>query len=512
MSGSSRWNPLAALAHSWGHFVRRPRRTQLRTVVLIVAVGAGVVVWLATSPSSTPSGSAATASPTTTHAAGGPVPVSEASTSTRGIQGNTINVAFPVVSLNSLAGQEGFAEDPEFGEQTKAIQFYVKQINDSGGINGRHINPIITSFDPTSETAMRALCKTWTEGSPPVFAVIDGLGDWTGDNQLCVTQEGQTPFIGAWSTVTNYTNQGSPYLWWTGPDQAVILQAVVDWGLSAHLIGGSKVLGVIAGDRASDQLALNDYLLPDLRRAGVSPVVETIASDPTESATTNAQAPLVIQQLRSAGVTSVIPLIPFNVFYPVLQAEISQQYFPRLLLSDYEESIESALGLIPIPFEKALDGQEGLTTQTLGGSTTPSNYTGPKGYDPGVKACWTPWHKAYPQIPSGDTTDYLEEQGPVVGWCQAITLFAQAARNAGSDLNRRTFVTALSKVTDFPGTSTPILSYGPDKRYGPTLYKIVRLHNNVPPSSQCQLTSQGKAQGTCWTNVTSFQPLPTASG
>ena len=71
-------------------------------------------------------------------------------------------------------------------------------------------------------------------------------------------------------------------------------------------------------------------------------------------------------------------------------------------------------GLIPIPYEAALDGQEGLTTQTLGGGTTPSNYTGPLGYDPGVKACWTPWHKAYPQIPSGATTDYLEQQGPVV--------------------------------------------------------------------------------------------------
>ncbi len=512
MSGGSRWNPFAALSRSWGHFVRRPRRTQLRTIVLIGAVVAGVAVWLATSPSSTSSGSAATASPTTTHAASGPTPVSAASTSTRGIQGNSINVVFPVVSLNSLAGQEGFAADPEYGEQTKAIQFYVKQINDSGGINGRHINPIITNYDPTSETAMRALCKTWTEGSPAAFAVLDGIGAWTGDNQLCITQEGQTPFIGGWSTVTNWTDQGSPYLWWTGPDDSVILQAVVDWGLSAHLLGGSRVVGVIAGDRASDQLALNDYLLPDLHRAGVTPVVETIASDPTESATTNSQAPLVIQQLRSAGVDSVIPLIPFNVFYPVLQAETSQQYYPRLLLSDYEESIESALGLIPIPYEKALDGQEGLTTQTLGGSTTPSNYTGPKGYDPGVKACWTPWHKAYPQIPSGATTDYLEEQGPVVLWCETITLFAEAAKNAGPDLNRRTFVTALSKITDFPGTSAPILSYGPDKRYGPTLYKIVRLHNNVPPSSQCQLTSQGKAQGTCWTNVTPFQPLPGNTG
>ena len=68
----------------------------------------------------------------------------------------------------------------------------------------------------------------------------------------------------------------------------------------------------------------------------------------------------------------------------------------------------------------------------------------------------------------------------MVGWCQAITLFAKAARAAGPDLNRRTFVTAMSKITNFPGTSTPVLSFGPDKRYGPTEYKIVKLRNNVP--------------------------------
>jgi hypothetical protein len=202
-------------------------------------------------------------------------------------------------------------------------------------------------------------------------------------------------------------------------------------------------------------------------------------------------------------------LIPFNVFYPVLQAETSQSYFPRLLLSDYESSIEAALGLMPIPYEKALDGQEGLTVETLGGGTTPSDYTGPLGYDPGVKACWIPWHKAYPQIPPGNTTDYIEQQGPVVSWCQVITLFATAARAAGSDLNRRTFVTALSKVKDFQGTYTPILSFGPNKHYGPTMFKIVLLRNNVPPTSACQLTSQGKPQGTCWVTVKNFAPLPT---
>jgi hypothetical protein len=500
---------VAGLARSWGHFVRRPRSTQIRTLAIVGAVLIGTAAWVVTAPPSSSTGAAPTGGLSATGGtATSAVPVSQASTSTRGVTKDSINVVFPIVSLSSLAGKEGFASDLEFGEQEKAIRLYVKQINDAGGINGRTINPIITTFDPLSPSSERSLCKTWTEGSPAAFAVVDGLGDWRDDNQLCITQEGHTPFIGQWSTVTNWTNLGSPYLWWTGPDQAVILKAVVNWGLSAKLLGGNRKVGVVVGDRASDQVALNDYLLPDLRRAGITPVIETIATDPSATATTDAEAPLAVQQLRTDGVTTVIPLIQFNVFFPLLQAETAQNYFPRLLLSDYEATIQGSLGLLPIPYAKALDGQEGLTTMTLGGidDDRPQSQGG---YDPGVRSCFTTWHKAYPQIPPGDQSFYIEEQGPVVSWCEAVRLFATAAQAAGPTLNRRTFVTAMSKVTDFPGTFSPILSYGPTKHYGPTDYQVVRLHINTPPSAQCKLPKNHVPQGTCWVSVTPFAPLPT---
>jgi len=479
---------------------------------MVGAVLIGTSVWVASAPTSAslPRATGAT-NPSGSSGAGpgaGPVPVEQASTSSRGVSATAINVVFPVVALNSLAGKLGFAQDVEYGQQAEAINLYVNQINRSGGINGRRIDPIITSYDPASESGMRALCKTWTEGSPAAFAVVDGLGAWTGDNQLCVTQEGQTPFLGEWTTVTNWTDQGSPYLWWTGPDQSALLRAVVSWGLSAHLLGHGRTVGIIAGDRASDQSALDDALLPALAKAGVHPLVETIASDPSATATTDSQAPLIVQQFRSAGVDSVIPLMPFNAFFPVLQAESDQHYFPRLLLSDYESSIESSLGLLPIPYAKALNGQQGVTTETLGGidDDRPQSQGG---YDPGLRSCWTPWHAAYPQIPPGTLSFYIEEQGPIALWCQAIRLFATAARAAGPDLNRRTFVTAMSHVTGFPGTISPVLSYGPDKRFGPTSYQVVRLHINSPPSTQCAMPKNRIPQGTCWVQVRPFTPLPT---
>jgi hypothetical protein len=353
---------------------------------------------------------------------------------------------------------------------------------------------------------MRSLCKQWTEGSPPVFAVIEGVGAWTGDNELCVTQEGHTPFIGEWSTVTSWTNQGAPYLWWTGADQASILATVVSWGDSTGLLSAGRKVAVVVGDRTSDQVALNDYLLPDIQRAGLpKPAIETIPSSLTDTASINAAAPLIVQRLKAAGVDSVIPLMPFNSFFPYLAQENSQHYFPKLLLSDYESSIEVTLGLIPIPYEQALNGQQGVTVETLGGTDAPSTIYPVGGYDPGVTSCYQTWKAHNP--PVTNNSPYIEEQGPIVGWCQAVRLFAAAAEKAGHDLNRRTLVEAMATIHGFAGTYSPLLSYGPDRFAGATQYQVVELHNNVPPSRLCLPTWNGKPQGTCWVVIDSWKPL-----
>ena len=500
--GSARW---------WGRGRRRPPGKGRRAlpVVVMVVVTAVVAVTVDSAP-----GSASTSSST----AAAQRLLDRASNSSRGVTATRINVVFPVSNLTNLASNFGFAGDAEFAAQDRAIHTYVNAANAHGGINGRKINPIIVPFDPTNETGMRALCKQWTQGSPAVFAVVDGLGSWTGDNELCITQEGHTPFIGEWTTVSNYTKLGAPYLWWTGADQASILASLVVWAKGAGLIGAGKKLAIVAGDRASDQLALKGYLLPDLKKAGVtSPLIETIPANPSDTASTSSAAPLIVQRLQAAGVKVVLPLMPFNAFFPYLQAEDQQQYYPKLLLSDYEGSINVSLGLIPIPYEKELNGQEGVTAETLGGVDGPKALVGKGGYDPGVQNCYNVWHKANPKPLGGQTlihgekaSSYIEEQGPIAGWCQGIELFAAAAKKAGRDLTRRSFVKAMASMKSFTGTYTPSLSYGPGKYAGPDEYQVVELHNNVPASKACALTWEKITQGTCWVVIKSWKPLVTS--
>lgn len=474
----------------WGK--SRARRRLLRTGGTIAFFGSTMALGVAA-----PSG--ATSAPT---------PVTKASTSTRGVSASAINVVFPLISFSSIEGQFEIESDAEYGEQTKAIHLFVNQINDAGGIHGRKINPLIEGLDPTNAAEQRSLCKQWTEGNPPVFAVLDGLGTLEGVNQLCITQEGHTPLLSQWTTTTNWTDLGAPYLWWTGADDAPILAAIVNWGLSSGRLGHGKKVGVVVSDQASDQSALTSYLLPDLKKIGVVPLVVTIAGDPSATASTDSDATLAVERLKAAGIQSVIPLLPDNAFTPYIGAETSQGFFPKLLLSDYQFEIEVALGLIPIPYDKALNGQEGVTAETLGGIDLPVPES-QGGYDPGVRSCWDVWHKAYPQIPNGNLNDDIEEQGPIQAWCQEIRLFADAATMAGKNLNRRTFVEAMSRITNFPGGYSPVLTYGPDKFYGPTQYRVVEVHDNHPPTSLCKHGPVGSPPaGVCWVVEQNWTPLP----
>ena len=233
MSAHTGWmrppNPLRPLGRSWRRLRRRPRAMQIRTVLIVVAVVVGLVSgwpWRRRGRRGRPKAAGAAVVPVS---AATPTPVSQASTSTRGVTAHAINVVFPVVAINSQAGQLGFAEDNEYDEQA----YGHPPLREPDQRERRHQRAEdqpdhrAASTRPTRPRCARC-ASSGPRASPAVFAVLDGIGTWTGDNELCITQEGHTPMIGAWTTVTNWTELGSPYLWWTGADQVPVLKATVN--------------------------------------------------------------------------------------------------------------------------------------------------------------------------------------------------------------------------------------------------------------------------------------------
>jgi ABC-type branched-subunit amino acid transport system substrate-binding protein len=472
-------------------------------IVVVVALLAGVGVIVAGSSGS--SGNHVSASgPTTTapNALGaGGTSTTAAPGSTRGVTATQINVVFPVIDIAAIANAVGFAGGSDESYQ-EAIRTYVGQINNAGGINGRKINAEIVTYNPLDDADMRAKCLSWTKDQQ-VFAVVDAAA-WHDEQQLCITQEGHTPLISSWTTVSDWTQRGAPNLWWTGPDQSVVLKSLVAWAQRRGELTPTTKFAIVAADRASDNLAVKNYLIPDLQAAGLTPAdTETINFNPTDSTTANAQAPAVVQRLKAKGVTAIFPLLPVNSFLAYLEAADQQHYHPTLYVSDYENTISVGLGLAEGPFKAELDGMYGQTFQTLGNSDDDRGYR----LLPQAEDCYQTWLHAHPTpYPDADDTRgevVLESQGPILSECQNIRLFADAVKRAGPNLTRESFDAAMASITSFPGTLTPDLTFGPNRYAGPDKTRTVQIHVNT--DHRCALTSAGKVQGSCWLIAEDFQ-------
>jgi hypothetical protein len=476
---------------------RRSRRRARATLWIAIAITAvvaviGTVTVVSLRRTSTGTSASLTTTTTSTVPTANPKLVAPVAP---GVTARSVRVVFPIVAPESPAGRLLAAHDPEYGAQAAAIGAFVSAINASGGVNGRQIDAQIVPYDPTDAAAKRLLCASWTSGPAAAFAVVEGAGQWTGTDQLCIARNGHTPTIAQAAGNPSATAAASPYLWWTGVDRSVMLRALIEWASALQSLSGERV-GVVTTPQADDREVLRTTVLPELQRSGFPPPVVLTLGDPNT----------VVRRLRHAGVGTVLPLMSPEQLRAYLGAATSQSYFPTLLLSDYKGQLSDALDLLA-SFPRALNDQRGITTLTLGGvddDRRPSQ----GGYNRSTRACARVWRSnpASSSIHGG----YLEADGPLAGWCQAIGVFAHAATVAGPNLNRRSFVTAMLKVHRFPGTNTPLLTFGREKFSGPTSYRTVVLHEG---GALCPLTLAHLPVPRCvtpqgaWTDLTAFDAL-----
>ena len=113
-----------------------------------------------------------------------------------------------------------------------------------------------------------------------------------------------------------------------------------------------------------------------------------------------------------------------------------------------------ALGLIPVPYETGA-GRAGGRHDRDARRLRRRPAREPGRLRPGRALAATRLAHGLPQAVPGTSELLHRGAGAHSGWCGAIRLFATAAKNAGKDLNRRTFVEAMSKITNFPGTLLP---------------------------------------------------------
>jgi hypothetical protein len=180
--------------------------------------------------------------------------------------------------------------------------------------------------------------------------------------------------------------------------------------------------------------------------------------------------------MQAKKVDVLLPLLAFDSFaFWLSAADKGQQFYPRYLLSDFEQELVIAQALLGARFPKSLEHAQGPTFARLGSPDFPPKY--PAHYSATEARCEAIWHREH--------VSSIVVAGIAMRWCESINLFVEAAQRAGPNLTRLRWAQAMSTIHDFGGAMTPTLTYGPNQYAGPTQMEIVDTLTGQDNPNEC---------------------------
>lgn len=416
---------------------------------------------------------------------GVPAPI-RLTASDRGVTAKTVKVVFPWFTQGPSDEATGTHTDIE--NQEDAIRAFVNDINAHGGILGRSIDPLVVPYNTLNTNDMVAKCEKWAKDDK-VFAVVDGVGAWHSEHQLCLTQQNKTPLLSGWTTVSDWTKRGEPYLWWTGPTAEEIVDHTILWANRKGLLtrANQHEVAMAFSDRDVDKLVLK-HMQAALKRLNLSIALEVIPFSPHSA---QAALPGAITRLKGKGIKKLIGMLPFTTFASWLNHAEAQDFYPRYILSDFESGMVVAEALFGPAHPRSLHRAIGPVSLDLGVENNPAKFSAEE------KRCAAIWAKAFPE------EDPLGKAGVGMRWCQGVSVFTEGARRAtltnGGSLTRLNWAASMATIRDLPGAMTPSLSWAPGDYAGTEWMKIVEVR-----TSGCSEALDDDGNGACHIQVEPF--------
>ena len=215
-----------------------------------------------------------------------------------GVTDDTVKVGVTYVDLASL----GEVVNIDHGDYEVAYQALFDDINASGGINGRMIEPVFAPVSPVGSEGAEAACVQLTQDDP-VFVVT---GFFLDDAVLCPLEAHQTAVIGSTMTAERLERAEAP--WFTAEGSTDLQNDIVRAFADAGEFDGT--LGVYAGPGEAAQL--NDVVLPLLDELGVevaaSAAGDASAANAGDITAANAATAVIAERFESSGVDQVLLL------------------------------------------------------------------------------------------------------------------------------------------------------------------------------------------------------------
>jgi hypothetical protein len=372
---------------------------------------------------------------------GGALPANGASSSSVGVTSNTIKVGITYVDLSTV---QQFVHGLNEGNFKAAYQAVINNINNSGGINGRKIQPYYEGVVPVGSAAPQAACTALTQDDQ-VFAV---MGFFQGNDPLCYVSLHSTPVIGG--TMTTQQLAQAKAAWFTPtPIQNVLEPAVATVAAKEGLFKNKKVAVVAQSDAPPGIMAA---VLTALRKSGVKPVATaTILVNASDLAASQQSIVGVIsQKFQSAGANVVVAVGNAGQSWPTAMA--NQTYQPKLVATSY-----SALSTYASTSGKGIDGAFTAFTKPASVGSRSIGWS-----DPALQRCVRLVKAAGQPVSSPLTNpDAAHLTYVAVGAaCQNLALFTAIAKKAGKNLNDATFLHAGNTLGPvlIPGQGTGVYS------------------------------------------------------
>lgn len=353
----------------------------------------------------------------------------ELTASARGVTENSIKVGIVLFDLDAILE---LGVDVGYGDHTQHYQVVIDEMNDSGGILGRRIEPVYELVSPVDPAAADRVCAELIEDEE-VFAVLGTTRP--PENVLCYTEFGETPFIGAPSgdlTDEVFDRSAVPFIY---PGR---VPSRTDGAIVAALeLDGAIEGGVLAVHGADENRVAS--LAAELESRGAVRVVQSVElADEADQTALASELDRTIERFKADEVTGVVNLgdnVAFLAAFNRAGFGIPVWTASPDVLADFIYD-------------------QGATDEEIRNVRLVLSETGGDLYEAGhgpTTECVDRWNTARPDEPAlaNPGEDDLTNLGQVVLACAALDIFDLAATAAGADLTVESFTAALDDIGSF---------------------------------------------------------------
>jgi hypothetical protein len=353
--------------------------------------------------------------------------------------------------------------------------YFIKNINDHGGINGRHIVADFKEICPIQPAAALAACTSFTQDDH-VFAVVGSMYDTSGDAQLCITKQNNTPLIT--DSLTQDIIDKAPPALLLSPDITADRQLKVVMSLvKRHHILDGKIVAVLTETDATSRV--KSVVDPTLSAIGVREGKEAVLTI-TGADTTAAQAQLAsfIELWKTEHVNALI-LVGAAASSKQFINEVKAAIPDMQLIAD-TTSVESGgqddvkAHIVPNPYDGIItaEGRIGLEHSKTPHFRYCNNiYEQATGHP-------IPLPNVVIKLPNGKQNSIY---GNAEDACSFVTMFQDIATRIGKDLNIANWTTTVNNFGPIQVMNTDFASLHTGKYDADDTYGLVQFDSNLKP-------------------------------